>query len=716
MKLSLRFIVLVAALVAAVAASAIAGSSALTRLDAALTRIVENDVERLLAITHTRRLFRSLVVQERDYILAKDETERAPMGKKLQALPKELDAQIDKYARLMPADDTAALAAIRGARQRWTELDARVRAAATRDPDEAFGLAKQHGADPVPWERAIGALVKLNERRFADQTRQAHQVYLTAQSALLWVSGVAALIAAVLGGAILLGIRRNLHEVVRLNTNLEAQVKARTQLLAERERSLRVVLDSIGDGLFEVTRAGRLTGEASAAAVRWFGEAAAGRDLASYLFPNDAARAASFAVAFDQLAEDVMPWELCRDQMPRHLLRDSLILELEWKRVVVNDEFTKVLVVVRDISEAVHAERAENTAREQQSLIAKLLQDKAGFAQFVKDCEGLILSLTSASEVRLANRDLQTLKGNSVIFGLGSVAEFCQAIEERVAAAGGLPSAQDIADLAALWRTRMQSIETFLSEVGTSKLEVEFTDHARLIDSLLGRHDYEEIIGMVELWSWPRMAERLARLRAQITHLAQRLGKSVVVTVEHNDLRVPAAYLEQFWPTLIHVVRNAVDHGAQAGSARLAFGKSLAVNIVLATRQSDDGVVVEVRDDGPGIDRGALMHSAQTKGYAVSNATPLQDLVFMDGVSSRSEVSETSGRGIGLAAVKQACEAEGGRVELHSDPGHGTTFTFSFPRPVVKTGALAARLERSWSLVPRSPANTNSRRPAKQAS
>jgi two-component system chemotaxis sensor kinase CheA len=537
-------------------------------------------------------------------------------------------------------------------------------------------------------------------------------IYLTEQSKLLWVPGSALFLAALFGCATLLETQRNLRELAALNAQLERELQTRTQALAERERSLRLVLENIGDGVCEVTRAGRLTGQASAVAVRWFGAPDAERELAGYLFPDDPLSAASFALAFEQLAKGELPWELCRDRLPRRVTRGEAMLELEFKRGLEQDQFAKILIVARDITRAVQAERAELSTREQQSLIAKLVQDKTGFAQFVKDCEGLISSLANARDVTLANRDLYKLKGNAAIFGLSSLAAFCHAIEDRMAASGGLPGAEDLLDLAALWRTRMQSIEEFLYEVGSSRLEVEFGDHARLIESLLARHDYEEIIGMVELWSWPRTAERLSRLQAQASLLAKRLNKSVQVSVEHHDLRVPVGYLETFWPSLFHVLRNAVEHGAEAESARLAFGKSAAANIVLSTRVRDDELVVEVRDDGPGVDRGALLLSAEAKGHVVSAATSLQDLVFMDGVSSRTEATETSGRGIGLAAVKQACEAEGGSVELYSEAGRGATFTFRFPRPVVKTGALAARLERRWSLMPRTAANTNSRRAA----
>jgi two-component system chemotaxis sensor kinase CheA len=261
---------------------------------------------------------------------------------------------------------------------------------------------------------------------------------------------------------------------------------------------------------------------------------------------------------------------------------------------------------------------------------------------------------------------------------------------------------------------RLQSIESFLSALSVTRLEIDVVDHTRLIDNLLQRKDCTEIVDMVEVWSWPRTAERLTRLRGHAEHLAERLEKAVEVRIEHNELRAPSSYLEKFWPTLIHVVRNAVDHGAQPSAARIAVGKPAATQIVLSTISTDASFIVEVRDDGPGVDRDALVRSARAKHASLPPDLRIEELMFMDGVSSRSDVTQTSGRGVGLAAVRQAAEADGGTVDVLSDPQHGTTFRFSFRQPVVKPGALAARLERRWSFrptlsvpPPSSPSNSN---------
>jgi len=75
-------------------------------------------------------------------------------------------------------------------------------------------------------------------------------------------------------------------------------------------------------------------------------------------------------------------------------------------------------------------------------------------------------------------------------------------------------------------------------------------------------------------------------------------------------------------------------------------------------------------------------------------------LVLTDGFSTRADVTDLSGRGVGLSATAEACRAEGGRLEIQNDVGRGARFVFRFRRPVVKTGALAAKVERRWSLVP----------------
>lgn len=698
MKLTWRFTLLIAALLLSVAVTASFGLHALGRLDRALDGVVKGDMQRLLAITHTRRLFRSLVVLERDYLLARDPAERQGLAKKLTSTAKELNDRIDEYARLMPASEAPAIAKIRDVRTRWIELDARVLAAAERDPDQAVALAALHAKDPVSWEAVIGSLVKSNEQRLEREVAGTHATFTAARATLLVASSLAALIAAGFGSVIFLGIRGNLRHVYELNTQLENKVQARTLALAERERSLRLVLDSTGDGIVGVDRDGKLAGNASAAAVHWFGPAAAGHNAAPYLFGDDHAGEALFRLGLGQLLDDIMPWQVAVDQMPRRLLRGELILDLSYK-LVQGDAALALLVVARDVTARVHSEQAEQEARERQNLVGKLLLDKHGFGNFVRDVESLIQGLSSATDPLVARRVLHTLKGNVAVYGLGSMAKLCHRIEERLAEAGGLPLELETAALQKQLRDKLKGIEDFLTGLGRDVYEVPAAEHAALVQSLLERKDYPELLEMVETWTWPRVCERLSRLKSEAEYLSRRLDKPLHIELEHGDLRLPEDYLEQFWPALTHVIRNAVDHGLEPTADRVLAGKPAEGRLSLRASFVQQTFQLEVEDDGAGIDVDAVRAAARSRGVSVTGDADDLQLIFQDGVSTRGSATDISGRGVGLSATQDACSSHGGSIEVDTRRGQGTRLAFRFRRPVVDAAAVKARRERRWRFL-----------------
>lgn len=314
--------------------------------------------------------------------------------------------------------------------------------------------------------------------------------------------------------------------------------------------------------------------------------------------------------------------------------------------------------------------------------------------------------LGDESDPSVIKRALHTLKGNAAVFGLRWVSEHCHRIEERIAQDGGGPSAHELAELGGLWRSRLQSIGEFVTNLGNDSLEVQPDEHRALVESLLGRRDYDEILNSVEEWSWSRTSERLAHMRAQVEYVAQRLDKDINVHIEHNDIRIPQGYLDQVWSNLVHAVRNAVDHGIETSEVRQSKGKPRWGTISLSTRVDEASLYIQISDDGAGIDAGALRRAAGLKGIA-ADSVPVEQLVFVEGLSSRSNATDVSGRGVGLAALRVACEEAGGSIQAASEPGVGTRFTLRFPRPVVKRGALAAKLERRWSLVPAATVSTS---------
>jgi two-component system chemotaxis sensor kinase CheA len=133
-----------------------------------------------------------------------------------------------------------------------------------------------------------------------------------------------------------------------------------------------------------------------------------------------------------------------------------------------------------------------------------------------------------------------------------------------------------------------------------------------------------------------------------------------------------------FWSALVHAVNNAVDHGIEDPETRKARGKPEAGNLwMLACREGTD-LVISLRDDGKGIDWKRLAEKGAERGLPNSTKAELIDVMCADGVSTRDNVTGTSGRGVGLAALREAVISLGGQLDVESEQGKGTTFLFRF--------------------------------------
>jgi two-component system chemotaxis sensor kinase CheA len=191
------------------------------------------------------------------------------------------------------------------------------------------------------------------------------------------------------------------------------------------------------------------------------------------------------------------------------------------------------------------------------------------------------------------------------------------------------------------------------------------------------------------------VTERLPRAARDV---ARKVGKQVEVDVQGAEIELDRAILDELADPLLHVLRNAVDHGIEPPHLRLLAGKPATGRIRLQARRDRDRVIVEISDDGKGMDPARLRAAAVAKGLlAADAAAALPDreallLACAAGVSTAEEVTDVSGRGVGLDAVKRAVEGVGGALELESTPGQGSRFTFRLPLTVAVQPVLLVRV------------------------
>ncbi len=174
--------------------------------------------------------------------------------------------------------------------------------------------------------------------------------------------------------------------------------------------------------------------------------------------------------------------------------------------------------------------------------------------------------------------------------------------------------------------------------------------------------------------------QRMARI---VREASGATGKSVQFVTSGESTEIDKTVIELLGDPLMHMIRNAVDHGLEGAEDRVAQGKPAKGTIHLSAAHRSGRVLLEVSDDGAGINRERVLKSACERGLVAPNDEPdddaIDNLIFLPGFSTAGEVSTLSGRGVGMDVVRNAIRALGGRVSIRSTPSKGTVFSISLP-------------------------------------
>ncbi|HEY4222076.1 MAG TPA: DAHL domain-containing protein [Myxococcota bacterium] len=467
-------------------------------------------------------------------------------------------------------------------------------------------------------------------------------------------------------------VRRAAAHLRVANTTLEERVAERTKALDGRTTQMRLVLDNAQQGLVVADARGVLDDERSAYLRRFMapGEAAP-RTVFELVQSIDVDAAAWLEVAWPDLFEGVLPFEVVVDQLPQRLRAGSSTYAMQLQPI--GDK--RVLLILSDITDRIARERAEADGRDVLALLDLLRTDRARVVELVDECDALVARATAKTATRQSRlRDLHTLKGSVALVGMGSLSQLCHDLEGIITEAH-TSEADALRPLAETW-TRLRAS---VASVATPDGRIELT--AREHQALLHDADHlsrRELLARLERLADEPAEQRLQRFADQTRALALRLDKSIDVVIDGGGVRFDRARLQPLWAVLPHALRNAVDHGVEPVAARIAAHKLERARITLMAKPLGDDVLITIADDGAGVDWPAVQRRAVSMGLPASTDAELHDALFFDRLSTRVEVTETSGRGVGLAALRAAVVELRGTIAVDSAPS-GTTFRIVIP-------------------------------------
>ncbi|HEX2871680.1 MAG TPA: ATP-binding protein [Polyangiaceae bacterium] len=473
-------------------------------------------------------------------------------------------------------------------------------------------------------------------------------------------------------------------EVVSLASAFKGMAEAvrdREQRLAVRNGELRLILDSVDQGFVTALPDGTLLPERSAIIETWLGklpEEIKYWELAALVEPSAQSWARG---AWQQVTDGWLPLEAAVDQLPKRLVHAGRHFDFAYHPVMTQAEVDRVVIVLTDVTAEVERQRAVAEQHEFSVLVDQFVRDRRAFYDFWNEACGLverILATEAGSEA--LRRDLHTLKGNARYFGLKRLASHCHALEDAMAerVENSLTAAEKTS-LAEAWGSLSARIDPLLNGA-TAFIEISEEEYGRLSKAVQSGEPHATLADLVRGLKQEPTAWRLGRARDTLLSTCAKLGRAPVdVVIDDGGIRLPPGRLAPFWSVFSHVLANAIDHGIEPDEVRREKGKKVPGTITLRTFIEKRELVVQVADDGAGIDWERLRDAAKAKGLPHASRRELVNALLSDGFSLKASVSEVSGRGVGLSAVGNVVAAMGGRVELDGAPDAGATWRFRLP-------------------------------------
>jgi chemotaxis protein histidine kinase CheA len=396
----------------------------------------------------------------------------------------------------------------------------------------------------------------------------------------------------------------------------------------------------------------------------------------------DSQKSEWFQVVYNQVFEDVFPEETSLGQLPdRFKVGDRT---LQFKGRALRDEAGKVRAVLCSVTDITALERAEIENLEHRTLI-KILKSPQAFSDFISDVRNSVASMEKMYTTRDQTgirRIMHTLKGNFGCFDIVAISRLIHNIEEKetislddiVAVRQATQSfLQKYFDVLRMDYDGNQPITHSVPDATIVELEAMLSQEARI--------SHQDLLDRIRTLRLKSVKELMGPIDDLVAQASDRLGKSVSFEVIGDDLRIDADVIKPVIEVLPHLLKNAIDHGIEPEYER--GSKSAQGALSVRFEPSPTGLRLSIIDDGRGLDAVAIERKARQKGLLKSNETPTPEqiiqFIFLDDFSTAETISEISGRGVGMAAVRAAVQKCKGTIAVKSQTGEGCTFLIEIP-------------------------------------
>lgn len=476
--------------------------------------------------------------------------------------------------------------------------------------------------------------------------------------------------------------------------------------IAQSNTKIAALLDNAGQGFLSFDKEFKVDSQYSKECIKLLGESIAHKDISELLFTKKSERE-FFKKTLTLLKEEQNPIRKNSylSLLPATILLRKKAVKIEYK--VLEDD--QVMLVLTNITAEKKLEKKVKKEQEILKMTVAIVSENHIFYETIKDYKEFLNTLTKQIDPNKTPKEnlehlyrmIHTFKGNFAQLFMQDMVAFIHNVESALSA---LVFQKDLTneeinrlfdsfDFHERFNLMLKTIEDILGTefvYSHNFLKIELSSIETLqqkIAKAMHRHksstpECKDILVHMQTLSQQKLYDLLKPYTSFTLNLAQRLGKEIYEFDIQGDknVGVPKEF-KGFLKSLIHLFRNCVDHGIEAPEERLLKAKDEKGFIACEFEQTDDILQIRVIDDGAGIDTKALEAKLHQRGVDTStmDQKELIDSIFMQNLSTKESISDISGRGVGMSALKGELDKLGGSIEIQTQKDEGTTFIFSLP-------------------------------------
>lgn len=458
-------------------------------------------------------------------------------------------------------------------------------------------------------------------------------------------------------------------------------------VIEKSKRQITLLLDNTGQGFFSFDRNGIVAQESSKSVATMFGMDPGGKTLATLLGADSEEWQNYIAILFNEK----MPFKdlafLCPSQVSVNVAGIPRVLDLQYRPLRGgHNQLEQVLVIATDVTEVKALETQNQEQQERNLAIIKVLSAKNDFIHLMEMAENLEKVFSDVHEFR---RHLHSLKGGFAFLECRSISACCHEWEEQLSKSTNHVLAKSLCQEAAQ-KVRV-SIMAFVEEnaqllqINTHQgriVSIGFDQMLSVIQHFMTLQLSPTLVRSLESLLERKPEEAFSFVNCAWSRTAQSLGKRVnPITWSSDSVSIIPEVYSDLFDTLVHIARNAADHGIEQPENRLLVGKSAEGKLSASLELKNDTYYLRFQDDGAGANLDKIKAKAQKMGLNMpASESEVLDLLFEDGITTKNEVSEFSGRGIGLDAVRTEARRLGGDTKAENVANGGLLITIWFSR------------------------------------